>query len=176
MNNAVISSLYRVNLVVVQLGLILVVFDLHVPPSRPAAQPILSNSQLPKQNQVENGTPRIQVKPTKVSDHQIHPVLKVRLRSGIYGTMLVSGALVAACRPDIRGGGRDADHLPVLLAVPLRPALPHRHVRLPLRAAALHHGARLAVFRLVRSGRISNLLYSAGQKKPWSKVVSHKLC
>ena len=44
------------------------------------------------------------------------------------GTFLVSGALVAAGGADFGGGGRDADHLPVLLAVSLRPALPHRHV------------------------------------------------
>ena len=69
--------------------------------------------------------------------------------------LFLSGALVTGGRPDFGGGGRDADHLPFLLAVPLRPALPHRHVGLPLRAAALHHGARLQVFRLVRSGRIS---------------------
>ena len=39
------------------------------------------------------------------------------------GTFLVSGALVAAGGADFGGGGRDADHLPFLLAVSLHTAL-----------------------------------------------------
>ena len=51
--------------------------------------------------------------------------------------------LAAARRAHRRGRGRDADHLPLLLAVPLHPPLPHQHVRLPLRPPAFRNRARL---------------------------------
>ena len=50
-------------------------FDLDVLPSYPAVRPNLQNSQLPRQNRADSGTSRIQVNPTKVHDHQIHPVV-----------------------------------------------------------------------------------------------------
>ena len=62
---------YRVNLVVVDLGW--VDFDLDVPPFCLAAQPILPNSHLPKQNWAENGTLKIKVNLTQVSDQMKHP-------------------------------------------------------------------------------------------------------
>ena len=55
--------LYRVNLVVADLGR--VDFNFDVPPSCPAVRPILPNTCVPKQNWADNGTPRIRVNPTR---------------------------------------------------------------------------------------------------------------
>ena len=57
----------------------LVDIDLKVPPSWPAAQLILPNSKLPKQNQADSGMTKITVnnQPNQVSDHQPHPVLSI---------------------------------------------------------------------------------------------------
>ena len=45
-----------------------------VPPSCPAAQPLLPNSHQPKQNWADNGTVKIQVNPTQVRQEMDHPV------------------------------------------------------------------------------------------------------
>ena len=47
-------------------------FDLDVPPSCPAAQPILPNSHLPKQSLA--GMSKLKVNPTRVTNHHPHPV------------------------------------------------------------------------------------------------------
>ena len=40
-------------------------FDLGVPPACPAAQPLLPNSNQPRQNWADSGTPKIKVNPTR---------------------------------------------------------------------------------------------------------------
>ena len=54
----------RVNMVVVDQGCV----DLDVPPTCTAAQPILPDFYLNKQNQADNGKSKIQVNLTKVGD------------------------------------------------------------------------------------------------------------
>ena len=45
-----------------------------VPPSCPAAQPVLPISNQPNQNQAEGGTAKIKVNPTQVRQEMCHPV------------------------------------------------------------------------------------------------------
>ena len=59
--------IYRVNLVVVDLGLI--DFDLDDPSFCPNAQPVLPNSHLPKQNWAGSGMTKFKVNPNHVHDH-----------------------------------------------------------------------------------------------------------
>ena len=55
--------MYRVSHLLMDLGL--VDFDLGVPPSCPAAQPLLPNSHQPKQIRADSGTLKILVNPTQ---------------------------------------------------------------------------------------------------------------
>ena len=48
--------------------------DLGVPPSCPAAQPLLANSHQPEQNWADGGTTKIKVNPTHVSQQMNHHV------------------------------------------------------------------------------------------------------
>ena len=49
-------------------------FICNVPPFGPAAQPLLPISHQPKQNKAEDGTNKIEVNPTQLSDQMDHPV------------------------------------------------------------------------------------------------------
>ena len=51
-------------------------FDLDAAPSCPAAQPILPNSNLSKQNQLDSGTAKIKVNPAQLSEQMHRPVLR----------------------------------------------------------------------------------------------------
>ena len=55
-------------------------FDLGVPLSCPAAQPLLPNFHLPKQNLADGGTTKIKVNTTQVSGQMNHPVMLIRSR------------------------------------------------------------------------------------------------
>ena len=57
------QQVYRVPHLLVDLGW--VDFDLGVPPSCPLAQPLLPNSNQPRQNWADSGTLKIQVNPTQ---------------------------------------------------------------------------------------------------------------
>ena len=63
MNDAVQMIMYRVSHLLVDLGW--VYFDLGVPPSCPAAEPLLPNSHQPRQNWADGGTLKIEVNRTQ---------------------------------------------------------------------------------------------------------------
>ena len=70
-----LGVVYRVgHLVVLWVGLTLICY---VPPSCPAAQPVLPISHQPKQNQAEGGTAEIKLNPTQLSKQMDHPVINL---------------------------------------------------------------------------------------------------
>ena len=71
-DNKRMNTLYRVTHLLANLGW--ADFDLDVPPSCPAAHPLLPNSHQPEQNQADSGTVKIQVNPTQVLGQTNYPV------------------------------------------------------------------------------------------------------